>query len=169
MIFCCIILFPNESISTKKNAKYVLKIELKDFVNKNAEFAYTKNMFGKKILLYCLRSEIYNVDSICLLIAQSCIESGYGLSNLATETNNIYGITAGSKWKGKKVVRKSLELGEIVNLSFRAYNSEYDSFKDRLKLKTPLIKYSTKRAKYVTQLRKFAKKIKSNLISKYEL
>lgn len=153
----------NETISYQKRQNYEVSITLENFINPNVEFSYTKNQFAKKILLYCLRNDITNTDSISLLIAQSCLESGYGLSDLAIQSNNIYGITCGSKWLGKRTTRRSVELGKTVNLDFRVYRSEYDSFLDRLKLKTPLIKYSTKRSKYVKQLLKFANRIKQNI------
>ena len=37
------------------------------------------------------------------IIAQACLESGYGLSSLASKYNNYFGLKCGSSWRGKSV------------------------------------------------------------------
>lgn len=73
-----------------------------------------------------------------LTIAQAIEESGWGKSPIA---NNIFGMKAGSSWKGKKVKRKTYEQkknGQYVKIYawFRAYDSIAESIEDHAKLLT---------------------------------
>jgi flagellum-specific peptidoglycan hydrolase FlgJ len=72
-----------------------------------------------------------------LTIAQAALESGWGSSSIG---NNIFGIKAGSSWKGKTQTVLTTEFvnGQYikVNATFRDYNSIDDSIIDHAKLLT---------------------------------
>ena len=74
-----------------------------------------------------------------VILAQGAIESGWGTSNLATNYNNFFGITAygatNNYWKGGKYVSTT------SNLPFRTYTSVANSFSDFARLL--VAKYST--------------------------
>lgn len=70
-----------------------------------------------------------------LVIAQAILESGWGEKAIES---NIFGIKAGSSWKGRVVKRKTREWdGQkyvIMESNFRAYDSIEDSIMDYLDL-----------------------------------
>lgn len=60
------------------------------------------------------------------IIAQACIESGFGNSLLASKYHNYFGMKCGSSWKGSSVNMKTKEeytKGTLTNISanFRVY------------------------------------------------
>lgn len=62
------------------------------------------------------------------IIAQACIESGYGLSSLSAKYYNYFGLKCGSSWRGKSVNLKTKEeykAGTITTIrdNFRVYDS----------------------------------------------
>lgn len=61
-----------------------------------------------------------------ITLAQGILESGSGLSYLATEANNHFGIKCHREWDGKKVYRDDDEKNEC----FRAYKEAKESFRD---------------------------------------
>jgi len=70
-----------------------------------------------------------------IMAAQGVLESGYGRSLLSTKANNLFGIKAGSSWKGPVYVIKTREFsadkGWYVTLaSFRLYADWAECFKD---------------------------------------
>lgn len=58
------------------------------------------------------------------IIAQACIESGYGTSSLAYKYHNYFGMKCGSAWKGKSVNLKTKE----------EYNSQLITIKDNFRV-----------------------------------
>ena len=77
------------------------------------------------------------------IIAQACLESGYGLSSLSAKYHNYFGMKCGSSWKGKSVnlaTREEYTPGVITNIrdNFRVY----DSMKDGVKGYFDFISYS---------------------------
>lgn len=74
-----------------------------------------------------------------VILAQGAIESGWGTSNLATNYNNFFGITAygatNNYWTGSKYISSA------SNLPFRTYATVMDSFSDFARLL--ISKYST--------------------------
>lgn len=63
------------------------------------------------------------------IIAQACLESGYGRSTLAKKYHNHFGMKCGSAWKGASVnmnTKEEYKAGVISNISanFRAYASD---------------------------------------------
>ncbi|TWI64582.1 flagellar protein FlgJ [Pseudoduganella lurida] len=83
------------------------------------------------------------------MLGQAALESGWGRREIkgadGTNSNNLFGIKAGSDWKGKTV---DITTTEYVNgraqrkvEKFRAYDSYADSFKDYAKLITSNPRY----------------------------
>lgn len=63
------------------------------------------------------------------IIAQACVESGYGNSMLAQKYHNHFGMKCGSKWMGKSVNLRTMEeytQGKITAIrdNFRAYDND---------------------------------------------
>ncbi|MFO7869507.1 MAG: glucosaminidase domain-containing protein [Bacteroidales bacterium] len=61
-----------------------------------------------------------------ITLAQACLESSNGNSDLAVAANNHFGIKCHSSWKGKKIHKDDDEKDEC----FRVYSSIYESYKD---------------------------------------
>ncbi len=61
-----------------------------------------------------------------ITMAQGLLESGYGESELASKSNNHFGIKCKKDWKGKKVYHDDDEANEC----FRKYDSVADSYAD---------------------------------------
>ncbi len=64
-------------------------------------------------------------------LAQAILESNAGLSTLAREANNHFGIKCGSKWNGKTFYRKDDDRnrnGKLIKSCFRAFRDPVDSF-----------------------------------------
>ena len=62
------------------------------------------------------------------IIAQACIESGYGLSSLSAKYYNYFGLKCGSSWRGKSVnlqTKEEYKAGTITTIrdNFRVYDS----------------------------------------------
>ena len=62
------------------------------------------------------------------IIAQACLESAYGTSQLASKYFNYFGMKCGSSWKGKSVnlsTKEEYTAGTLTNIkaNFRAYDS----------------------------------------------
>lgn len=70
-----------------------------------------------------------------LTMAQAILESGWGKSHIQ---NNLFGIKAGSSWRGKVALRQTKEFinGKwiTVDAKFRAYNSFNESIEDHARL-----------------------------------
>ena len=73
-----------------------------------------------------------------LTIAQAILESGWGKSNLAQKANALFGIKAGSEWKGPCVDIKTHEHIDAqrvgITAAFRAYDAWEESIADHGKL-----------------------------------
>ncbi|MCQ2178015.1 MAG: glucosaminidase domain-containing protein [Bacteroidales bacterium] len=61
-----------------------------------------------------------------ITLAQGLLESGAGLSTLAKDSNNHFGIKCHSDWKGKTTTKTD----NAPNECFRVYDSASDSFRD---------------------------------------
>lgn len=67
--------------------------------------------------------------------AQAALESNYGNSRLATAGNNLFGIKAGSSWKGEVITLPTKEFDSekgmyTTSAPFRKYNSWAHCFED---------------------------------------
>ena len=62
------------------------------------------------------------------IIAQACLESGYGQSSLSAKYHNYFGMKCGSSWKGKSVNLMTKEeytpgINTVIRDNFRVYDS----------------------------------------------
>ena len=73
-----------------------------------------------------------------VIIAQSVLETGWGQSKIMMKANALFGIKAGSGWKGKVYSSYTNEVYDGVEsteyATFRAYDSIEDSIEDYYKL-----------------------------------
>lgn len=81
-----------------------------------------------------------------VVIAQAICESGWGTSQKMMKANAIFGIKAGSNWKGKVYSTKTRECYDGINYTtitdlFRAYNNLEESVKDYFNLILNLDRY----------------------------
>ncbi|MGL4913607.1 MAG: glycoside hydrolase family 73 protein, partial [Romboutsia sp.] len=77
--------------------------------------------------------ENYNTYKVLpsITIAQCILESGWGESDLSTNSNNLFGIKADKRWDGKSIdVSTSENYDDKIVASFRVYNSIEDSIRD---------------------------------------
>lgn len=71
----------------------------------------------------------YNILCCSSVIAQACIESNFGKSDLATKHHNYFGMKSGHEWKGKTAEYRTKEeyvKGKLktITASFRSYETE---------------------------------------------
>ena len=71
-------------------------------------------------------------------IAQACLESGWGTSELATKANNLFGIKAKQDWKGESYTVRTAEYDKnnkkfYINAAFRKYRNWQASLVDHAK------------------------------------
>lgn len=92
------------------------------------------NTIKDKAVIYYSK---YNLFA-SMTIAQAICESGWGRSGLTQKGNNLFGIKAGTSWKGPYLVMKTSEYvgGKYVSIDakFRKYNSYSESLEDHCKL-----------------------------------
>lgn len=69
-----------------------------------------------------------------VMIAQAIIESGWGQSGLAVNSNNLFGMKADDSWPGESYLARTREEKDgksyYINARFRKYNSFEESFED---------------------------------------
>ena len=69
-----------------------------------------------------------------VVIAQACLETGFGKSEIMMKANAIFGIKAFESWKGKTYSARTREVYDnnpvYINDTFRAYNSIEESISD---------------------------------------
>lgn len=76
----------------------------------------------------------YDIKVASPIIAQACLESGYGGSSLSREYNNHFGLKCGSGWTGRSVnmaTQEEYDEGVLTNIvdNFRVYdNFEWGGF-----------------------------------------
>ncbi|MGN0382999.1 MAG: glucosaminidase domain-containing protein [Eubacterium sp.] len=81
-----------------------------------------------------------------LTIAQAILESGWGKSSLSTVGKALFGIKAGTSWKGKVYNAKTQECYDgstfvTIDAAFRAYDSWEESISDHSALLCSLSRY----------------------------
>ena len=84
------------------------------------------------------------LPSLC--IAQACVESAYGTSELAVQANNLFGIKAGSGWSGQTYTKNTQEWDGskyiTVSAAFRAYDTMVACVEDYLTKLTTMDRYA---------------------------
>lgn len=73
-----------------------------------------------------------------VMIAQNCLESNYGTSELSAKYHNYFGMKPGSKWTGDVVLMDTLEYEKAqpvkVKQPFRVYPGISECIEDHIKL-----------------------------------
>ena len=97
----------------------------------------TKQEFISKIAPLAVADMKKNKILASLTIAQACIETGYGSSNLMMSNNAPFGIKATETWLKIGGKAYNANTGEVyngvsvtINAAFRAYNSLADAVED---------------------------------------
>ena len=99
------------------------------------------DVMAEKCQIRCLNAHL--LPSLC--IAQACLESAYGTSELAVQSNNLFGIKA-SNWSGR-VYNKATKEGDgsmniTITAGFRAYDTMVACVEDYIKKLTIMPRYS---------------------------
>lgn len=96
-----------------------------------------KQEFIEKVASLVIAENEYRGNPLfsSVVIAQSCLETGYGKSSLMIKANAIFGIKATKTWKGKVYNSKTKECYDgvtyvTINDCFRAYDNFSDSISD---------------------------------------
>lgn len=93
----------------------------------------SKELFLEKIKVGAIKSWDKGVLP-SLVAAQAILESGWGSSSLSNKANNLFGIKAGSDWKGEKYNSPTKEFSNgafiNVNADFRKYKNWDESVED---------------------------------------
>lgn len=88
----------------------------------------TRDFINKVAPLVQKYAKEYGYKVASPIIAQACLESGYGLSSLSSVYNNHFGMKCGSAWTGKSVnmaTKEEYQAGVITNIrdNFRVYDT----------------------------------------------
>tara|TARA_R110002073_G_scaffold89852_5_gene212457 strand:+ start:25249 stop:26094 length:846 start_codon:yes stop_codon:yes gene_type:complete len=110
-----------EKLPSVKQVQHVRKLEKG---NKSLN-RHTLNYIRKYAPLAVLEMHEYKIPA-SITLAQGILESGNGRSNLATKSNNHFGIKCHTGWKGERVYHDDDEKGEC----FRKYKYVQTSYKD---------------------------------------
>lgn len=97
----------------------------------------TKKQFIENVASLVIAENEYRGNPLfsSVVIAQACLETGYGKSSLMIKANAIFGIKATKTWKGKVYNSKTKECYDgVTNITidacFRAYNNFSESISD---------------------------------------
>lgn len=97
----------------------------------------TKKEFIEKVASLVIAENEYRGNPLfsSVVIAQACLETGYGKSSLMIKANAIFGIKVAKSWKGKVYNAKTKECYDgvtyvTINDCFRAYNNLGESISD---------------------------------------
>ena len=85
-----------------------------------------QKVYVEKFAAYAVNEMYRSGVPASITLAQGMLESRYGLSRLAVEGNNHFGIKCHTDWKGPTIKEDDETRGEC----FRAYDSAYQSFQD---------------------------------------
>ena len=163
-----------EKLPSVKQLQHVRKLER----NKKSLNKHTLQYVRKYAPLAVLEMHEYKIPA-SITLAQGILESGNGRSQLASKSNNHFGIKCHTGWKGQKVYHDDDEKGEC----FRKYKYVQTSYKDHSKFLTTRRRYAglfklrktdykgwakgLKKAGYATD-KKYPKKL-IRIIETYEL
>lgn len=106
--------------------KYLFIIISFCFISTTAFSQNTREEYIRKYQLLAIREMNRSGIPASIKLAQACLESADGRSELARKSNNHFGIKCKSNWTGGKVYYDDDSKGEC----FRKYNSIEDSFRD---------------------------------------
>ena len=112
---------PYESVSPVKQVQHVKKLQKS---NKSLN-KYSLQYIKRYAPIAVSEMHKYNVPA-SITLAQGILESGNGRSQLASKSNNHFGIKCHTGWKGAKVYHDDDEKGEC----FRKYKYVESSYED---------------------------------------
>lgn len=106
--------------------------------NQKQKIDFMKNIAEKS------KANYYKYDILpSITTAQAVLESGWGQSYLAKNSNNIFGIKADKGWNGKRIELATTEnYDKKIMASFRVYSSIEESIKDQGKFLAENKRYS---------------------------
>lgn len=129
-----------DAVVKKLDMKSKQKSRIFDYYDDLAEFGYTpeklKMESPQMLFINSIKEgaiESYRKTKILpsITIAQAILESNWGESNLAKESNNLFGIKADSSWKGEYVIFETKEFhNTMIKDKFRKYDSVSDAIMD---------------------------------------
>lgn len=157
VLYCCCLLFlascgsSKKTIQKKKNKGVVLNEEKPIKLPSVNEKEITKKLakknpkLSKHKLAYIRKYAPIAVDEMhkskipaSITLAQGILESGSGRSELASKSNNHFGIKCHTQWQGERVYHDDDEEGEC----FRKYQFVESSYKDHSEFLTKRKRYS---------------------------
>lgn len=116
-----------ETISEKQlEMRYYFILIILFFFNFSAFSQMTRNEYIKKFQVLAIEEMNRSGIPASIKMAQACLESGNGNSELSRKSNNHFGIKCKSSWKGKKVYYDDDAKGEC----FRKYKTIEESYID---------------------------------------
>lgn len=95
----------------------------------------TKKQFIENVASLVIAENEYRKNPLfnSVVIAQACLETGFGKSSLMIKANAIFGIKATKAWKGKVYNSKTKECyNGVTNVTIDACFRAYDSFADSI-------------------------------------
>lgn len=139
------------AIKTKKNPGVVLNEEkpiklpsvnqneiVKKLKKKNSKLSQYKLAYIKKYAPIAVNEMHKSKIPASITLAQGILESGSGRSELASKSNNHFGIKCHTKWKGERVYHDDDTIGEC----FRKYQYVETSYKDHSEFLTKRKRYA---------------------------
>lgn len=125
----------------------------------------THKEFIEVIAKYVIKyANDYGIKVHSPIIAQAILESGWGVSTLASKYNNFFGLKCGGSWKGKSVNMTTTEeytAGTLTDI--RANFRVFDSIEDGVKGYFEFINYSRySNLKGVTNPEEYCRLIKAD-------
>ena len=131
--------FPNIAAEVTKRLKGESTTPSASTQTKEEKFI---SVMVEKCQIRCLNAHL--LPSLC--IAQACLESAYGTSELAVQANNLFGIKRGSGWTGKVYNKQTKEWDGskyiTITAGFRAYDTMVACVEDYIKKLTTMSRYS---------------------------
>ncbi|MDR0894330.1 MAG: glucosaminidase domain-containing protein [Prevotellaceae bacterium] len=106
LVFISLLLCVSGLQAQRRSSRYT------DYIHKYAPFAIEQ-------------MKMYHIPA-SITLAQGILESGAGMSALARNSNNHFGIKCHSNWRGRSVRYTD----DAPNECFRAYSNVYDSYED---------------------------------------
>ncbi|WP_299056432.1 glucosaminidase domain-containing protein [uncultured Polaribacter sp.] len=127
----------NKPIANNSNLKGVKKFT-KELYKKNPSLSKLKLAYIETYASIAVEEMHSSNIPASITLAQGILESGSGRSELASKSNNHFGIKCHSGWSGKKVYHDDDKAGEC----FRKYEYVATSYKDHSEFLTKRKRYS---------------------------
>ena len=147
---------PKKGVSVKKLPSVNEKEHVKKLEKKSTNLnKYTLTYIKKYAPLAVIKMHEYKIPA-SITLAQGILESGNGRSQLASKSNNHFGIKCHRGWTGQKVYHDDDEKGEC----FRKYTYVEQSYNDHSEFLTGRNRYAFLFKYRTTDYKKWAKGLK---------